>query len=305
MTLYGDFLDEHHRRTHKWYQYFPVYETHFERFRNRHSTIFEIGVGEGGSLQQWKRYLGPFAVIVGLDIHPRCKQIEEEQIHVRIGSQNDVDFLAKIVAEFGAPDIVIDDGSHLQPHVNTTFEYLYPLVAKNGIYVVEDLHAAYWPDHGGGLHHAGSFIETAKGYIDKMHADYIGGDSIRTPTGDRTTSIHFYDSIVVFEVGERRVMGNRVTGDPALFRNEWVPPGETAESFTLAIENTLQSMDKPGPDQVPSRVNDEPLHEPREAKRDHGGTLETQIAALRASTSWRITLPLRAVGKLFRKSRSR
>ena len=174
MTLYGDYLGNDHRPMHKWHQYFPVYEAHFERFRNRHITIFEIGVGEGGSLDLWRGYFGPFAVIVGIDIYPRCRQLEGDQVHIRIGSQTDLQFLAEIVNEFGAPDIVIDDGSHLQHHVNATFTFLYPLVAKNGVYLVEDLHTAYWPDHGGGLLRPGSFIETAKGFVDKMHADYIG-----------------------------------------------------------------------------------------------------------------------------------
>lgn len=298
MTLFGDFLDEHHRRTHKWYQYFPVYETHFERFRNRHVTVFEIGVGEGGSLQQWRRYLGPFSIIVGLDIYPRCKQVEEDQIHIRIGSQIDLDFLARVVAEFGNPDIVIDDGSHLQSHVNTTFDFLYPLVAKNGVYLVEDLHAAYWPDHGGGLRCHGSFIETAKDYVDKMHADYIEDATVRSKAGDRTTSIHFYDSVVVFEVGERRVMGNRMTGDSALFNNEWTPPGETKESFNLIVEDALRSLEKPSPERADALEVG-----PSQADHDRVRKLEAEINALRTSTSWRITTPLRGLRRFLIKTR--
>ena len=92
MTLYGEFLDNQVRQTHKWYQYFPVYERHFERFRNRHLTLFEIGVGAGGSVQQWRRYFGPFAIIVGMDINPLCGQVEEDQVHIRIGSQDNSGF---------------------------------------------------------------------------------------------------------------------------------------------------------------------------------------------------------------------
>ena len=313
MTLYGEFLDENHRRIHKWYQYFPAYETHFERFRNRHVTIFEIGIGEGGSLQQWRRYLGPFATIVGMDIYPRCKQVEEDQVHVRIGSQTDLAFLAGVVAEFGAPDIVIDDGSHLQPHVNVTFDYLYPLVAKNGVYLVEDLHAAYWPNHGGGLRAPGSFIETAKSYVDRMHVDYIGDESLRSPAGDRTTSIHFYDSITVFEVGERRVMGNRMTGDQALFSNDWSPPGESKEAFVRHVDEVLRNLEKPGgaPEPVPVQAElpapaapavPAPVHAPPAASfMQADQALRDEIELLRGSTSWRLTRPLRAVGNLFRR----
>jgi hypothetical protein len=290
MTLYGDYLRDDHRRIHKWYQYFPAYEAHFERFRNRHVTIFEIGVGEGGSLDQWRGYFGPFATIVGIDIYPRCKQLEGDQIHIRIGSQIDLTFLGGIVEEFGAPDIVIDDGSHLQPHINTTFNFLYPLVAKNGVYLVEDLHAAYWGNHGGGLLRPGSFIETAKSYVDKMHADYITGTSIRTPAGDRTTSVHFYDSVVVLEVGEARKMGNKMTGDAAKFDGGWAPEGTSREEFAQFVDEQLKDMDKQGPQWESGQKGDD-----REA---YIKQLESELEMLRASTSWKMTSPVRAVGRL-------
>ncbi len=247
MTLYGDFLDGDHRGMHKWYQYFPAYEAHLARFRNRHVTVMEIGVGQGGSLQQWRRYLGPFAIIVGLDIYPPARQVEEEQIHVRNGNQADLGFLGAVIAEFGAPDVVIDDGSHLQHDVRKSFEFLYPLVAKNGVYLVEDLHAAYWVNHGGGLRHPNSFIETAKSCIDHMHAEYTGDPAMRTPAGERTTSIHFYDSLVVFEVGERRTMGNRTTGNPSLYDHAWVPKGVCREAFAKTVDEALRGLETQAP----------------------------------------------------------
>ncbi len=314
MTLYGEYLREDHRRIHKWYQYFPAYEKHFERFRNRHVTIFEIGIGEGGSLEMWRRYFGPYATIVGMDVYQRCKQVEEPQVHVRIGSQADIGFLASVVDEFGPPDIVIDDGSHLQHHVNATFEFLYPLVAKNGVYLVEDLHAAYWSNHGGGLRAAGSFIETAKSYVDRMHVDYIGDETLRSPASDRTTSIHFYDSVVVLEVGEKRVQGNKMTGNAALFDGAWVPPGETREAFEAQINDMLRTLEKPGEHTagpLPAPVA------PRAPTYQHGPAvqlalayqqqvareqaLRAEIDILRRSTSWRLTSPLRAVGRLLKK----
>lgn len=287
---FADFLGGDHRRTHKWYQYFPVYERHFDRFRNQHITLFEIGIGEGGSLQLWKRHLGPFARIVGIDVHPLCKQVEEDQIHVRIGSQDDQGLLADIVAEFGNPDIVIDDGSHLQSHINTTFDFLYPRVTKNGIYVVEDLHAAYWPNHGGGLRHANSFIERAKGYVDEMHAEYTGGEQPRTSIGDRTVSIHFYDSIVVMEVGEYRPQRHTITGRAELFRSDWTEDGEPQDSGN---ESPAQVPDI-GSEAVPV------LQQQVQALANRISHLEAENAALVGSTSWRVTQPLRNVARLLK-----
>jgi uncharacterized small protein (DUF1192 family) len=294
MTLFGDFLDNTQRRTHKWYHYFPAYERHFERFRNRYVTLVEIGVDQGGSLQLWKRYLGPLARIVGVDINPLCKQVEEDQIHVRIGSQDDREFLMDLVAEFGNPDIVIDDGSHQQPHVNATFDILYPEVAKNGAYLVEDLHAAYWPNHGGGLHHPASFIERAKVCIDEMHAEYSGGELPHSALGDRTASIHFYDSLVLLEVGEYRVKGQRATGHADFFHRDWKPGG------TCDGDQMNKSSEPTHAPTAQAAVELARLQQIAELQR-RVGALEAEIATLRASTSWRITEPLRTVVRLVKK----
>ncbi len=297
MTLFGDFLRDDHRRTHKWYQYFPAYETHLARFRNRHVTLFEIGVGEGGSLEQWRAYLGPFAIIVGLDSYNMCAQLEEEDTHIRIGKQEDTEFLAKVVEEFGAPDIVIDDGSHLQPQLTATFDFLYPRVAKNGVYLVEDLHAAYWPDHGGGIRRPASFIEHAKRYVDEMHAEYVyvsepGDEQPRTLLGDRTRSIHFYDSLIVMEVGEYRVKRHRMTGRPEKFRSDWTP-GVPAEAPGAPVPETPVPETPVPVTPVLAAASDSALQQRVQA-------LENEIAVVRASTSWRMTGPLRAVGRLFK-----
>ena len=67
MSLWSEFLTNDGRQVHKWTHYFPIYERHFGPFVNRAATFIEIGISKGGSLQLWKRYLGPFAQIVGID----------------------------------------------------------------------------------------------------------------------------------------------------------------------------------------------------------------------------------------------
>ncbi|MDE2333212.1 MAG: hypothetical protein KGK10_01585 [Rhodospirillales bacterium] len=212
MSLYGDFLVDDHRRAGKWLHYFPIYERHFARFKNRYATLFEIGVAGGGSLQLWRRYFGPLVRIVGVDIDPECKRCEEDQIAVRIGDQSDPAFLASLIKEFGPPDIVIDDGSHIQSHINATFDVLYPTIPKNGVYLVEDLHTAYWDDFEGGLERAGTFIERTKAFIDELHAHHSRGAMKPTGFGKHTDSIHCYDSVIVFEVGEERPHMDRWIG---------------------------------------------------------------------------------------------
>ncbi len=149
----------------------------------------------------WKRYLGPHAKIIGVDIDPGCKALEEDQIEIRIGNQSDPHFLQSIVDEFGPFDVVLDDGSHRMEDVRASFNFLYDHVCRNGIYLVEDLHTAYWDEYGGGLRRPGTFIEHCKDLIDDLNADWSRGllqPSVFTRT---TMAMHFYDSICVFEKG--------------------------------------------------------------------------------------------------------
>jgi len=201
MSLWSEFLSNQGRIIHKWTHYFPVYETHFARYINRPMTFLEIGCGQGGSLQLWKRYFGPFAQIVGIDINESCKAFEEDQIAVRIGDQKDHKFLSKVIGEFGTPDVVLDDGSHMMADVTESFRYLYSRTARSGVYMIEDMHTAYWNEYGGGAGCEGSFIELSKSLIDELNADHARNQVAVTEFTKSTLSMHFYDSVVVFERG--------------------------------------------------------------------------------------------------------
>lgn len=211
MSLWTDFLGNQGRRPiHKCTHYFPIYERHFEPLRNRSVTFLEIGVGSGGSLQMWKRWFGPLAVIVGLDVRPECKTFEEDQIHVRIGDQKDLSTLSALVDEFGPFDAIVDDGSHVMADVTVSFDYLYPRMASSGVYLVEDMQTAYRHAYGGGLRREGSFIEYSKALIDHINAHHTNPKAHPTRRIDpdafseETWAMHFYDSVVVFERGPRR-----------------------------------------------------------------------------------------------------
>jgi hypothetical protein len=214
MSLWSDFLTNQDLLIHKWKHYFPIYERHLERFRNQDVLMFEIGVSHGGSLRMWKRWLGPHARIVGIDIDPRAAGAEEDQVSVRIGSQSDLGFMERLVAEFGVPDIVLDDGSHVMSDVNATFDYLYPLVSKNGVYMVEDMHTAYWEEYGGAIGNPESFIERSKGFIDRLNADHARGALMPDAFTKTTRSMCFYDSFVVFEKGGTTVKSAPQVGRP-------------------------------------------------------------------------------------------
>ena len=175
MSLWHEFVTNDGKMIHKWTQYFPVYERYFSRYRDKSLIFLEIGVARRGSLGMWQRYFGPMARIVGIDIDERCKKIEAPGIFVRIGDQTDETFLQSLIDEFGAQDIVLDDGSHNQKDITQTFHFLYPKMPKNGIYMVEDLHGAYWEMHGGGLSKPDTFINISKRFIDELNAHHTRG----------------------------------------------------------------------------------------------------------------------------------
>lgn len=128
----------------------------------------EIGVAGGGSLAMWSQYFGEGCKIIGLDINPNCKQHEANGIEIFIGSQSDLDLLQVIKSKFPRIDIVLDDGGHLSPDMITSFNNLYDHVQPQGVYMVEDTHANYWPDWGGGVKKPDTFMEFTKDKLDEI-----------------------------------------------------------------------------------------------------------------------------------------
>ncbi len=278
VTLWAEFLTNEGRTIHKWTHYFPVYESHFGRYVNRPMTLLEIGCGRGGSLQMWKRYLGPFAQIVGIDIAAECRAYEEDQIAVRIGDQGDTGFLDAILAEFGPPDIIVDDGSHMMRHVRASFAHLYPRMSATGVYLVEDLHTAYSPQFEGGLHSENSFIELCKGLIDELNADHAGEALAPTAFTRSTLSMHFYDSVAVFERGRHL--------------KKHAP--QIGRDFTSVLPVTGKAFAEAG------HAAGEVWRRLAFAEAQRATALQW-VAALESSTSWRMTAPLRVLAGALRR----
>ena len=122
------------------HNYTKIYEEIFEEHKNKNNNgykinLFEIGVACGSSLKMWASYFKD-SKITGIDINPKCKDFCEnfDNIEIIIG-----DVLNHEIKE--EYDIIIDDGSHLADDIIQTFYKLYPLLKKDGIYVIEDLQA--------------------------------------------------------------------------------------------------------------------------------------------------------------------
>jgi hypothetical protein len=194
------------RPAHKWAHYLDLYDRYLDRYRGSAVKMIEIGVFDGGSLEMWRRYFGPQASIVGIDINPRCADCVDPPNVVRIGSQADRAFLEGVVAEFGAPELILDDGSHIAKHQRASFEILFPLLQDGGLYIIEDTHTSYWNEWDGGYRRAGTAIEMAKSLVDDLHAWCHHKGSTRKANED-AESVHFHDSMVVIEKRRRQRPG--------------------------------------------------------------------------------------------------
>jgi len=210
--LHRYFLNNSSKRLHKWNHYFDIYERHLSRFRGKNLVMLEIGVFCGGSLDMWRAYLGTEAKIIGIDINPECKQYESDGIEIFIGSQDDSTLIDKILKKYPNISIVLDDGSHVMQHMNASFELLYHHLDPNGVYIVEDTHTCYWPEHQGGLRQENSFIENVKNKIDELNAVHTRSAVAVSKFTKSTDSICIYDSIVVFEKRPQGIRQAPITG---------------------------------------------------------------------------------------------
>lgn len=190
-----------HNRSFKWLHYFEIYNRHFGKYIGKDVTIMEIGVNKGGSLQIWKKILGPKARIIGVDISPSCKQLEEEQIEIYIGNQEDREFWKKIKQEIPKLDILIDDGGHYMNQQIVTFEEMFSHIKEDGVYICEDTFSSYNAEkYSSGYKNPSTYIEYSKNFIDYLHAWFSMDQDLTVNEYTRSMhSLHYYPGVVVVE----------------------------------------------------------------------------------------------------------
>jgi hypothetical protein len=202
--------------------YTQHYQCHFEALRREELNILEIGIGGykdpkagGASLRMWKAYF-PKSRVLGIDIYDKTYH-DEERIKTFQGSQTDPDFLKRVVEEIGPVDIIIDDGSHYNDHVITSFKILFPLLAPKGIYVVEDTQTSYWSSLAG-VEWGGSSDLTApytsmtffKSLIDGMNYEEFTLDGYTPSYFDKhIIAMHFYHNLIFIYKGLNNEGSNR------------------------------------------------------------------------------------------------
>lgn len=116
------------------------------------STIFEIGVKNGGSLALW--HLATSAKVFGIDIN--TKQVTDSvrkfaQKHpiswAEMNSTNHVAVKQMIINKLGiSVDMIIDDAAHTIENITDNFNNYWSIVTPGGLYVIEDWLALH-PEH--------------------------------------------------------------------------------------------------------------------------------------------------------------
>ena len=155
------------------HNYTKLYAAYFEPLRQKPIKMLEIGAANGYSLKMWKAYFTK-AEILGVDIKD-CKELAEDRISIEQGDQSDPKFLKLLNDKYGPFDVIIDDGSHRNPDMKASFDFLFPLLKPDGIYVVEDLHACYWDLKNYHTKETGSATNIQASFIDRLKelVDYV------------------------------------------------------------------------------------------------------------------------------------
>lgn len=195
-----------HYKTDKWgvHYYTPHYQNHFKAFRKKKIKLLEIGVGGndnpqvgGNSLRMWKRYFKN-GKIYSLDLYDKSP-LEESRIKIFKGDQSSQEVLDHLLQYTGDLDIIVDDGSHINEHVITSFKILFPYLKSGGIYVIEDTQTSYWPTFGGEFrptHSQNTTMGFLKSLTDGLNSSEFQFDYDRNYFDRYISSIHFYHNIV-------------------------------------------------------------------------------------------------------------
>lgn len=161
------------------------YEKLFSPLRFDKMNVLEIGVAGGESIRMWLDYF-ECADVYGVDIVERTNpwNTPDVQCHPRYrflqGNQSDKTMWECLKAIWGTQfHIIIDDGSHCNDDIITTYGAMWETIVPGGYFCVEDLGAGYtpgsvhvkpgFPPHAQWLHAFVDLLMTSPGGIDSIY----------------------------------------------------------------------------------------------------------------------------------------
>ena len=142
-------------------------------------------------------------VYVGLDVNPLCKGLDvktDDSIHIEIGSQLDISFLDQLCTKYGPFDIIVDDGGHTAEMMATSLRALFPCLAENGYYFIEDTMSIATKDESFTHFKNQTISDYLSGLFVTMHNFWSTEEVFYNPVfSGKLKSIQMIDSLVVLE----------------------------------------------------------------------------------------------------------
>ena len=189
----------------KWSNYFEIYEKILKKFVNKKITLVEIGIGDGGSLFMWKKFLGKKAKIIGIELNPKAKKLEKFGFKIFTGDQSDPIFWKNFYKKIGKIDILIDDGGHTNLQQITSLMESVSHINDNGVIIVEDTHTSYMNYKGFKNPSKYSFINFSLNIIENIHRRNPMLKKKMNIISEKIHSIEYYDSIVTFNFRKKKI----------------------------------------------------------------------------------------------------
>lgn len=188
-------------------EFAAVYHDLFRHFGYSKINILELGVKSGGSVSTWEKWLKiahNYHHVV-LDSNPLVKQLAgADNVHIEIGSSDDISLLHSICRRFGPFDVIIDDGSHSTQATIIALRTLYPCMKSNGFYSIENTMMISHAERTGGestLFESQTFNQHIAKLYDSMHSYWLGSvdPGVDVIFQHKIKQIHLYDGLLILE----------------------------------------------------------------------------------------------------------
>ena len=189
----------------KWSNYFDIYENVLSKFVGKNITIVEIGIGNGGSLFMWRKFLGKGAKIIGIELNPEAKKFEKYGFKIFVGDQSDPLFWRKFYKKNGKIDILIDDGGHTNLQQITTLMETIENINKGGVILIEDTHTSFMNYKGFKNPSKNSFINFSFNIIENLHRRNPMVKKKMNNLSKKIFSIEYFDSIVLLNINKKKI----------------------------------------------------------------------------------------------------